>query len=465
MASSFAFYDDLLLEVMERCDVCSVLTMGMTCVRFRTLSLSLQVWRAVVRELASSTFINLGDRKVQNLTVAELIDEVKRIVVGPKTWVPRRAQVEASPVNPELRRRKHLSKIHVPAGLLRVALLPGEKYIFFACETYFDIRDTITGAAVWTLQQGTLRYKIVCFELASEDVFMLLLYPEKTGPVQLIRVDLQTGQSAVVFTMKLQPCKDFEPCILGQFILASVKSPGRGDVHLLLFNWVTSRYMLFRLQMAHRVMAALIPGHIVLSVAEPVAPVRQLLLLFSLDDLRDHWRPLLPAAKMPFAYDACVDVFDRIYVFGRYPRVQTFVDEKEGWPGRQWQLRVFEDPLRRGSHRIFIYTSDGIVPFGYRKRETDLANLYSFRVTLDGSTAVDWKASPVVPAVPHGVKLNETFTYSGHCFALIGDGHRRRSIRQLCPCLFSIALCSDMFRPVALSSRILATRFGLGKFF
>ncbi|KAJ6479189.1 hypothetical protein C8R47DRAFT_609556 [Mycena vitilis] len=210
----------------------------------------------------------------------------------------------------------------------------------------------------------------------------------------------------------------FEPYILGEFFLASVKSPGRGDVHLLLFNWVTSRHMLLRLQMAHRVMAALIPGHIVLSVAEPVAPVRQLLLLFPVEDLRDHWRPLLPAAKMPFAYDACVDVFDRIYIFGRYPRVQTFVDEKEGWPGRLWQFRVYEDPLRRGSHRILIYTSDCTVPFGYQKREVDLANVYSFKVTLDGSTAVDWKASPVVPAVPHVVKLSESLTYSGHCLAL-----------------------------------------------
>ncbi|KAJ6541677.1 hypothetical protein B0H19DRAFT_1239469 [Mycena capillaripes] len=251
--------------------------------------------------------------------------------------------------------------------------------------------------------------------MLSDDFFMLLLYPDPSGPVQLIRVDLQTRDSAVVLKVELEPCKDVQPCIQGQFICGSVRLPGSGDVYVLLFNWVKSQYMLFRLKMAHRVSLALVPGHLLISVEEPIAPGRQLLLFFSLDDLRSHWRPI---NESHIHYDDSVNVFDHIYVFGRYPAVQTWVDEEEAWSHRRWQLRVLEDALHRGSYRILVYASD-IIPNGTRRTSGYRASLYSFRLSLDRLSVVGWKRLSMVPAVSGVLKFTQILTYSGYCFAPI----------------------------------------------
>ena len=164
-------------------------------------------------------------------------------------------------------------------------------------------------------------------------------------------------------------------------------------------------------------MTALVPGHLLLSVAEPVTPGRQLLLLFSLDALRNHWRPI-----HRIHYDEFVDIFDRIYFFKRHPVLLTHVDENEAWSARQWQLRVFEDALCRGSYRVLVYASD-VVPAeeARRMKSAHQATLYSFRISLDRSSFVGWERISAIPAVPGVLKFSEISTYSGFCFARVGD--------------------------------------------
>ncbi|KAF7347251.1 hypothetical protein MVEN_01480100 [Mycena venus] len=348
-------YDDLLLAVLERCDIQSVLAMGKASVHFNALSRSKQVWRALVWDLAPTNLINSypGARKVEDFTVDELIDEVKRVTLGTR-------------------------------------LLP--------------------------------------FEMPSEDVFMLLLYPP-SGPsndIQLIRIDLSSGDSAVVFKVRVTPSKDVEPCILGQFICAGVKLCSSGHTHFLLFNWVDSHYMLFRLQSEQHVLATLLPGgHLLFSVAEPIPPGRQLLLLFSLGTLRNHWRPIHNRIQ----YTEFVDVFDRIYLFERHPALMTFVDETETWPARRWQLRVLADVLCRGSYRILLYASDVVHAERARKTSPKQATLYSFRISLKRSSFVGWERISAVPAVPGVQNFSKISTYSGYCFARMGDSIRLVSLR------------------------------------
>ncbi|KAJ7133696.1 hypothetical protein C8R43DRAFT_1205955 [Mycena crocata] len=381
--------DDVLIHILEFCDVSSALAMSAGNKHFRSLTFTKQVWVAILRELVHRLLVELPSKEdLCQYTPQQVIDEVKRVVLGPKSW----SKLKSDLPLPVLRRKNVLKHEGIPPPM--------------------EIGEVETGKHMWSRPQPATHYPTYAIDLQPDKMATLVLVPkhnDDTCPVSVLRIDLATGGAKDVFKRGLRVCGWSRPSVRGDFIAISVLVPASDNVFVVVVNLALKRCVTFRLVSGKRVMTALVPGNLVLFVAEPTAPHGQLLILFPFHSV--SWRTL-----SVIDYIECVDVFDRIYVFGQGSIKFLGVDPESAHVTRLWQLMVRESPLRRDTYKISIYTSDSAANpyrnplraiFGAEPRAT----LFSFRLSLAGKRVVGMEATSERPAVP---ELHIEASYAGY---------------------------------------------------
>ncbi|KAJ6452936.1 hypothetical protein C8R45DRAFT_1112718 [Mycena sanguinolenta] len=84
-----ALGDDILLHILALCDVYRVLTVSAVDKRLRVLAQEKQLWLSLIQDSAFRQALELRppDREeLERLSTGELVDLVKRAVVGPPQW-------------------------------------------------------------------------------------------------------------------------------------------------------------------------------------------------------------------------------------------------------------------------------------------------------------------------------------------------------------------------------------------
>jgi hypothetical protein len=137
-----------------------------------------QLWLSIVRDLSRARVIDApAEETLETLSTVELVEEVRRAVVGPRTWSP------ASSVPPTVHRQFSISleryTVTHPAELL-----PGGTHILrFVSESFprsngIELWEVCTGKRVW--EWGRVDYDVfhaaTDFQAGTSKVRLAILY-------------------------------------------------------------------------------------------------------------------------------------------------------------------------------------------------------------------------------------------------------------------------------------------------
>ncbi|KAJ7270429.1 hypothetical protein C8J57DRAFT_1321804 [Mycena rebaudengoi] len=153
--------DDILCLILVFCDIYTVLFVSRVNKSLRRIGYSKQIWIYLIHDLAARGLFDLPhDRPLQEYSTVELIEEVQRIVLGPKTWSrPRRAA-------PLIAREFRIPSTRLDdlPRLLSVQLLPRDTHLVVEYTSRIDLWHVAASAVIWFVEDNWMtrvcRYSI-----------------------------------------------------------------------------------------------------------------------------------------------------------------------------------------------------------------------------------------------------------------------------------------------------------------
>ncbi|KAJ7474365.1 hypothetical protein B0H11DRAFT_1331946 [Mycena galericulata] len=242
------FYDlneHVLAELLSYCDVYGVLCFTRVNKFCRQIALSKQLWIILVSDLESRGLRDADpNEELQLCTQGDLVDMVKRVVVGPTTWSP------TCSTGPKLQ-REVVVRFDKPIGSrASVRLLPGGKYfVLYDSWDNSGIWEVSTGRCIWT-HPHRIRSWVVDTICDTHLAFVICRAYSASyeRAVQIIQVDLLTGHSNDAFYLPL-PSDVYDisdPILLGNFFVMSLRTDHTSPVSglLLIVDWRAQKYAL-----------------------------------------------------------------------------------------------------------------------------------------------------------------------------------------------------------------------------
>ncbi|KAJ7916397.1 hypothetical protein B0H13DRAFT_1871285 [Mycena leptocephala] len=236
----------------------------------RRIALAKKLWLSLVDDLGFRGVLDLPLSEVlEGSSTAELVNYVKRGVVGPASWLP------GSP-SPMLR---HQSTFNADGAedLIDMHLLPGGRVWSCAAE----YRSTC-----WStdLLPGGTTLRVLLLPLHSSG------HPHKNICVQ--EGNLVSGRSNKIFSLNLATeWQQWMSRILGDFFVFALQPSNAVQIIFLLVNWRAKKCVLNYAGRPHlTTRVVLIPDHIVVTYAHSAEPYQQLLAITSFSSLDPHWK-------------------------------------------------------------------------------------------------------------------------------------------------------------------------------
>ncbi|KAJ7478236.1 hypothetical protein FB451DRAFT_1241662 [Mycena latifolia] len=297
---------DVLFRIFASVDVYTVLSLSRVNKSFRAIASTKQLWLSIVHDLAWRSLINPPADDWESLSTTELQEEVRRAVVGPRTWSA------PSAMPPTLSRQ-----IVVPfEGLqgLDNARLPGTDD-WLACGRYLSYRvfrssnigrnyigvhcwDVRAKQRVWAWEQPGYTVKSMTFDVLGgglQAIVSLVCDVHELHATQLsiLEVDFKTGGSCPALELPATPgLRLGRPKISGEIVACRMSASS-----FLLGNWRTAEFIIFDAKNTEEneqppcnPTIVLCPGHMILaSPRTGLAPDH--LRLYSISSFCALWRP------------------------------------------------------------------------------------------------------------------------------------------------------------------------------
>ncbi|KAF7363946.1 hypothetical protein MSAN_01052900 [Mycena sanguinolenta] len=238
---------DVLCLILALTDVYTILSLSRVNKYLLSISSSRPVWVSVVLDLSSRHLIDLPlDIIVENLSTEELKDEVKRVVMGPRTWSP------TSLEPPTLLRRKviPMQKRGFTDGCFR-----STAYIITYVEqstsddgaggNMIQLLETHTGRIVWSWSRlGHIVFEVQCeFRGRSAVAALVFSTPDsQESHILILELDLKTGDSRELLAIDGLLNIPFGLRISGDYFACETVH----DNCVLLVNWSISQFIVFR---------------------------------------------------------------------------------------------------------------------------------------------------------------------------------------------------------------------------
>ncbi|KAJ7240517.1 hypothetical protein C8J57DRAFT_1727071 [Mycena rebaudengoi] len=416
--------EDILLLILQFCDVGTVLSTTQVNKHFRGIALAKHLWIHLIEDLVARRLVDLPhDRSLQDYTTAELIEEVKKLVIGPRTWSRR----SRSP--PTILRHIKISPSHniLSNSLRNLELLPGGKYLAAIHDTRIELWHVATCALIWCLQAGLKLYTIELLEYVDTVLFAFEA-SESRGTVKVLSIDPSSGESTEVFAIDLPDGTLLaeRPMLCDGFLLCELRGNLyiRGSLYLLV-HWHENQAVILRDFAQPYVWAnsmKLLPGHIVF--ADSDAPHNIRIYVCALVSLSGMWQPATSARLL----EASIDL-------GDVPAVAT--QELPFINFHRAMMRLYKSPLRHDVYKLIVYhivdvehpaprrhslkwIRDALIKRNSPPRGPEhTATLWTFHVAISKNILIDWVASSApVFAVPYCSPLQ---SYAGYIFDLSSD--------------------------------------------
>ncbi|KAJ7465990.1 hypothetical protein FB451DRAFT_418667 [Mycena latifolia] len=237
---------DVILHILTLLDVFSIMSISRVNKHFRAIASAKQLWISVVHDLVARYLIDPpGEGNLESLSTTELMQHVKRGVIGPLTWSP------SSSVPPTLSRQINISLETLQAGY-HAKFLPEGRHILFYTKTGAFSRgvecwEVHSGRRVWGWSSPDYHVGHATFDFrrgGSEAVVSLESYVSPRHTI-LIEADLRTGKSRHL--LHLPTSAVFSPWpisrLSGDFFVC--RADTRNAYPFLLVNWRSAEFILF----------------------------------------------------------------------------------------------------------------------------------------------------------------------------------------------------------------------------
>ncbi|KAJ7189115.1 hypothetical protein C8R46DRAFT_1056638 [Mycena filopes] len=307
-------HTDVLYQILALADVSTILALSQVSRTFHELTQDRQLWVSLVRDLARRRLIDAPPQDIlETLTKDALVDEIRRVAVGPQTWSTHSGRA------PMLAR-----DFIVPAVCVfgEAELLPGGKHcIFLGAEVANGIGrrgvkcwDIHTGRLVWDWPRPNVLVSDVQVDYidGGSKMAVLIRYVEAGAyAVVVMEADLVAGTLEEIFGM---PLFARGPQLCGDFFISDL-SPVGWIQDILLVNWRTGTGVDFFKESPSVLSYRLFHGHVALVSHGGSTKLPDCIRLFSISALKHLWGPVDElAARTPPTFR---DIPHTIYPLGR----------------------------------------------------------------------------------------------------------------------------------------------------
>ncbi|KAJ7441452.1 hypothetical protein B0H11DRAFT_2095936 [Mycena galericulata] len=283
--------------------------------------------------------------ELDSFSTTDLVEEVKRIILGPKIWSPTWFGAQRYPRDISMSVDQELT------GPASVRISPGERYIGLQEGASLSLYDLGTGLCVHVVTYPNFDFiSHWSFDThSSDDSLMVIL--SLSGPnqvVQILQLDLLSGRSHNLFRFQLPEHLAYisGPTILGDFFTISFETESQAPGLVLLANWRSEKYVLLNCSPL-RTAPVLVPGHLGITQTDLEPPHQEFLLIYAFSSFAPFWRPI---AGVSFWDRICgrelSPVVRQPLEFGRIPVRDT----------QSINLRALESPIRRGMYKIMLHS-------------------------------------------------------------------------------------------------------------
>ncbi|KAJ6536448.1 hypothetical protein DFH09DRAFT_1179015 [Mycena vulgaris] len=348
--------EDVLVEILSYCDVYTALSTALVNKDLRVIALAKQLWISFLRDLESRGMIDLAPgEEFEKQTTQDLIDEVKRIVLGPKTWSP------AWSAPPVLKRQSVLpfECESSGSGILDIRLLPGGRYFAVHQGASLKFFDAATGkSALSYTHSDSIHYWSIDMSAGIHTGVLILVGPDiqnvgsNTNALDVVEVNLKSGQSDTLTRCPLPTTATYlSPVVLGDFFAISFELEFQAPGLVLVVNWRSDEYVLLNCDRPLRTTPVLVPTHLAITHEELDASHTQMLLVYAIASFTPFWRSVRE-----------MGIWDRVYSRQLSPVACERLAPHET-PIRHCQfvdLTAYASPLRSDTYEFRLHTVDRI---------------------------------------------------------------------------------------------------------
>ncbi|KAF7353411.1 hypothetical protein MSAN_01530200 [Mycena sanguinolenta] len=351
-----AFGEDVLLEILFFCDICTVLAVSAINKASHRIALSKQLWLSLVLDTRLREALELpppNREKLECLSTEELIAVVKNAVAGPGSlWDS--AHDESSSVT--------MTNVQIPMDDMErrpeARLLPGARYLLLHSTSTTRQRlymyDIWSARRVW---ERLVQARTICkVDLVPGGTIALVFFVQtvdhsNTYTLHVEEVDLATGASHELFNFTLDSIVfGVTPCaIVGDILLVTVQHSRFMNAMFVVINWRASTFVSFDRNGLSYVQ--LIPGYILSTYRETSPPRGQILAATALEVFSDRWQLLTDdaaglAALLEAGFPSTITI----------KSLNITMQESLEYSGRPIELiYVTPDPLCAGAYNIYVY--------------------------------------------------------------------------------------------------------------
>ncbi|KAJ6489736.1 hypothetical protein C8R45DRAFT_991692 [Mycena sanguinolenta] len=286
---------DVVLYIFAFTDVYTILSLSQVNKFFYSITLAKQLWIPIVRDLVMRGLSDFpADEDLGELSAETLVEEVRRAVAGPHTWLP------GSHAAPTIYREAKLVYIDGAGNSSRSRWLPGGRHILvqsgerigniYTTFVGFWEMDPIPRREVWSaLCVGILEAVAFDFRTGSKVIASLALH-DMHGfcSIVLLEADLTTGMSSTLFQLGPTIAWPSRMRISGDYM---AWQGAAGDAIIVLINWASGDFIAFE-STERRATFELFPGHVLLAYPSSRPSTGCSLHIYSITSLDHLWRPI-----------------------------------------------------------------------------------------------------------------------------------------------------------------------------
>ncbi|KAJ7029460.1 hypothetical protein C8F04DRAFT_1116471 [Mycena alexandri] len=280
---------DVLSHIFALTDVYTILSLSQVNKYFHEISSTKHLWIAIVRGLALRRLVDApSDEVLKTLSKDALVDEVRRVVCGPRTWSL------TSPDPPTLSRQTTIS-LQYPYR--HAELLPGGIHIVFslagAMGEGVQCWDVHARRQVWSWERPGRQAREAKFDFRageSEAVVALVVSTAITNnnEILVLDVNLITGHSHDLFHLPTGAAFPTDMQISGDFLAFRATVDWLDFSFVVLVNWRTADVIVFYL-IYEAQNFSLLPDHIVLVCPGSTGGIPTHPRLYSISSLSSLW--------------------------------------------------------------------------------------------------------------------------------------------------------------------------------
>ncbi|KAJ6476855.1 hypothetical protein C8R45DRAFT_1216698 [Mycena sanguinolenta] len=394
---------DVIFSILAFCDIASVVSVGQTCRSLHALAFEKSVWLVLLDNLRRRCILDHNcTPNLETLSTAEMIEIVKRLLIGPQTWSPENPNAVA-----EISRKITLHPdITMNSTADVVKLLQSGRYVLFTNSFELKCWSVADDSLVWRytsiidIDPEDIEVQEFAAEETEADVTIMVCirtYPDNGDPrqnyVEIVNLNLRTGTHASLLLARAHDSEIdnifSDPVICGALGVVKLNLDGAKDLHMVLNLKMNSCLIVQSNDPKRRLHFALVPGHILLSEENQLH-------LISSDTLSTLWAPTI----------ATNGTAGFLPVFVRHiPKLKTM----EASHAQQSfdVVHAHESPVRDGHYSFSIYGAHRMLP-----RAASLS--YRLFIPTNGEPRWCQRTQSVVYPNIDLARITDAVPYSGH---------------------------------------------------